>query len=329
MTSPRVLGEMTLGSLLGREGRQWGEWQKLVAWVREECRPDVVSLSNSLLSGLASALREMTQVPVVCSLQGEDSFLDTLPDPWRAQAWEAMRQNARSVSCFLAPSQFYQKLMADRLGVEPERVAVLWNGIESDLFHPTQPNPESPVIGYLARMIHGKGLGTLVDAFIELAQRHPQVQLKIGGAMTDADIGYVKSLQDRLAMANCGNRVTWHPNLSFEDKVRFYEGLTVFSVPATYGEAFGLYLIEAMASGVPVVQPEHGAFPELIQATGGGLICAPDDSADLAVKLETLLMDDVQRQTLSAQGLAAVRKSFSPEAMAERFEEILVGLSAR
>ncbi len=331
MTSARSLGEMTLGSLLGTEGRQWGEWQKLIEWIRGHGKFDVISLSNSLLTGLAPTIEKELGIPVVCSLQGEDSFLDTLPDPYREQCWEAMRANARSIRHFIAPSQFYTDLMSPRLAATPDQIKIIPNGIDATSFTTTSPDPNWPTIGYFARMIHGKGLTTLVDAFIDLAKRGtvPRVKLRIGGAKTPMDEKYVRSLEDKLKAAGLNKRVEWHPNVSFKDKVHFFHDLTVFSVPATYGEAFGLYVIEAAASGVPVVQPEHGAFPELIAATEGGMLCKPDDAKALADALESLLNDDELREKMSKNGMTKVRQEFSATRMAERFEAVLQEATAR
>jgi len=326
MTSAKVLGEMTVGSLKGREGRQWGEWNKLIHWIKAEARPDVVSLSNSLLSGLAPALREEVGVPVLCSLQGEDSFLDTLIDPWRSEAWQAMRENAQSVSTFIAPSAFYQQVMAERLGVAREQIAVVPNGLDLTPFPVADSDPNFPTIGYFARMIPGKGLTTLVDAFIELVGRKsvPRVRLRVGGAFTPTDEKYVRGLQAKLVAAGCAERVTWHPNLSYAEKLRFLSELSVFSVPATYGEAFGLYVVEALGSGVPVVQPDHGAFPEIIERTGGGVLCRPDDAVSLADELEALLLDEERRDQLANRGLTSARVEFTASKMAERFDQVMV-----
>ncbi len=325
MTSPRDLGEMALGALLGEGGRQWPEWQRLIEWIRTEGKPDVISLSNSLLIGLCPAIERDLGIPVVVSLQGEDSFLDTLVEPYREKCWAAMRSNAQHVSKFVAPSQFYSEVMQQKLAVGPDKMAVVYNGLDANSFGVAEPDPNWPVIGYFARMIHGKGLTTLVDAFIELARRGsvPRVKLKIGGAKTNVDDKYIANLQKKLQQAGLTNRVEWHPNLSFGDKVKFFRNLTVFSVPATYGEAFGFYILEAMASGVPVVQPEHGAFPELIQLSGGGVICPPDDVSGLADALGALLSDDHQREQITNKGLAGVRNEFSAVRMAERFEAVL------
>lgn len=331
MTRPQVLGEMALGALLGSEGRQWGEWRKLLGWIRSEKKFDVVSLSNSLLSGLAPALAEELHLPVVCSLQGEDSFLDTLPDPFREQCWDAMQRNARSISRFIAPSHFYAEHMRARLSTTAEQMGIIPNGIDATSFTTAAPDPNWPTIGFFARMIHGKGLTTLVDAFITLAHsgRVPRVKLRIGGALTPADENYVAGLQQRIDDAGLTARVEWRPNLSFKEKVHFFHDLTVFSVPATYGEAFGLYVLEAAASGVPFVQPHHGAFPELLAATEGGVLCPPDDPHALADALATLLLDDELREKMSKAGPARVRQEFTSARMAERFETVLLEATAR
>lgn len=326
MTSAKVLGEMALGALLGTEGRQWGEWHKLIEWIRSEKRFDVISFSNSLLTGLAPAIQKELGIPVVCSLQGEDSFLDTLPEPYRTHCWAAMQTNARSIRRFIAPSQFYADHMRQRLDTAEGQIRVLPNGIDATAFTTASPDPNWPTIGYFARMIQGKGLTTLVDAFIDLAKRGsvPRVKLRIGGAKTPADVKYVAGLEKKLAAAGLADRVDWRPNLSLKDKVHFFHDLTVFSVPATYGEAFGLYVIEAAASGVPCVQPDHGAFPELVTATGGGVLCKPDDAKALADSLEALLLNGELREKMSKTAMAKVRQEFTSTRMAERFEALLL-----
>jgi glycosyltransferase involved in cell wall biosynthesis len=327
MTSAKDLGRMTVGSLVGQSGNQWAEWQRLITWLKEQKpKPDVISLSNSLLTGLAKALSTELSVPVVCSLQGEDSFLDTLPDPYREQAWAAMRENSQHIARYIAPSQFYASAMAKRLDVTKDKMSVVPNGLDVNAFPAADPDLNRPVIAYLARMIHGKGLTTLVDAFIEIVKRGKiqRLALRIGGAKTSGDAKYVEELEKKLQEAGCAERVTWHPNMTFDEKRRFLRDVTVFSVPATYGEAFGLYLVEAFASGIPVVQPRSGAFPEMIETTGGGLLCEPDDPKSLADALETLLLDPAQREKLGQRGMSQARTIYTSAAMAENFEQVLM-----
>ncbi|MBL9146978.1 MAG: glycosyltransferase family 4 protein [Verrucomicrobiaceae bacterium] len=326
MTAAATLGEMTLGSLQGKDSTQWSEWQRLIDWLKTQPKPDVISLSNSLLCGLVPALaEEFPGAKIVVSLQGEDSFLDTLPEPYKEQCWDALRAIARKVTLFVSPSQFYADLINKRLGLDGSQMRVVPNGMDLHSFPTADPDPNFPTIGYFARMIHGKGLTMVVDAFIALAKKGtvPRLKLRIGGAYTAADEEYVNGLKQKIADAGLTQRVEWLPNVSFNEKVRFFRELSVFSVPATYGEAFGLYVIEAMASGVPVVQPDHGAFPEIIAATKGGVLCKPDDLDSLTSALEDLLIDHNKRDQLANDGIPRVRDEYSATKMAERFEAIL------
>jgi glycosyltransferase involved in cell wall biosynthesis len=110
--------------------------------------------------------------------------------------------------------------------------------------------------------------------------------------------------------------VEFHPNLDKGAKQAFMNSLSVFSVPALYGEAFGLYVIEAWAAGVPVVQPRHAAFPELVRASGGGVICEPGDPVALAEAIAEVLNTPGKRDQLSTSALQASRTVFNVAAMA-------------
>jgi len=320
MTSARDLGESAVSMLQGEESRQAGEVERLITWLRTQPRPDVICLSNSLLGGLSRRLKEEFRVPIVCTLQGEDSFLDGLPEPYRHQSWNLLAQRCMDIDHFVAVSQYYRELMMSRLGLEKDRVTVAYPGVAIGEFQPAALPPDPPVIGYLARMQPGKGLGTLVDAYLQLDM--PGVRLRIAGAKTSQDEHFVRSLQQRLP-----GDVEFFPNLDRSAKNDFLRGLTVLSVPANYGEAFGLYLLEAWAAGVPVVQPRHGAFPEMVGMTGGGLLCDPDDPAALAESLRQILRDSVAAQRMGKAGRQAVLTDFSIEAMALKIETLLLRIT--
>jgi glycosyltransferase involved in cell wall biosynthesis len=203
---------------------------------------------------------------------------------------------------------------------------VIYNGLNFENYNRVRQEPQVPTIGYLARMIHGKGLTTLVRGFIELARREsvPGVRLRVAGAKTSSDDQYVAGLQAKLAKAGLTHRVTWEPNLTFDEKVAFLHEVSVFSVPATYGEAFGLYVVEAQACGLPVVQPQHGAFPELLDLTTGGVLTPSEDVSGLADAFEKVLLDHAHRDDLSVRGRERTRHHFSSEKMAETFEGLMI-----
>jgi glycosyltransferase involved in cell wall biosynthesis len=319
-TRAENLGDLTLSMLRGESGNQSRELEKLIEWLKSQPRPDVIFLSNALLLGMARRLRRDLDRPVVCMLQGEDYFLDSLPQPQRDACWHTLADRSRDAQLFIAPSRYFAALMATRLGLPSERVRVVYNGINLEGYSPSagQSQPRPPVLGYFARLCREKGLDIVVDAFISLHRRgkFPELRLCLAGSLGPADQPFVQSLRQRLGAAGLSSLAEFHPNVDRATKVRLLESFTVFSVPARYGEAFGLYVIEALAAGVPVVQPRAAAFPELIELTGGGLLCEPDNPDALAMTIEQLLLDPKRARTLGQTGKKAVTERLNAVSMA-------------
>jgi glycosyltransferase involved in cell wall biosynthesis len=317
-TQAHELGDLTVSTLRGEDGNQIKELDRLADWLTET-RPEIVCLSNALLVGLARRIKEKTGAAVVCTLQGEDAFLDSLPESDSQAAWQALAERAADVDAFIAVSHYYGDVMRRRVGLSAERVHVVHNGIRLDGYGPAPAPPEPPVLGYLARLCRDKGLDTLVEAYLLLRERGrlPGLRLHVAGTMTAADEPFVEQLQTRLAAAGLTDETRFSPNLSREEKIGFLHGLSALSVPATYGESFGLYVIEALAAGIPVVQPRHAAFPELIEATGGGVLCEPDDPESLAAAVEALLQEPAAAWAMGARGREIVQERFNVTRMAE------------
>jgi glycosyltransferase involved in cell wall biosynthesis len=317
LTTAKDLGESAVSMLTGAPP----ELDRLLDWLRNQPRFDVICLSNSLLTGMAGRLKKELGAPLVATLQGEDVFLDGLPEPYRAQSWQLLAQRCADVDRFIAVSRYFADIMRSRLNLPADRVSVIHNGIALEGFVPAATPPAVPTVGFLSRMHHSKGLGLLADAFSELDI--PNVRLCIAGAMTNSDEPLVASLRRKL-----GNRVEFLPNLDRNAKIAFLQSLNVLSVPTLYAEAFGLYVLESLACAVPVVQPRHGAFPELIQATGGGLLCEPNDVHSLADALRQLLTDPPRARQLGHTGQVAVCENFNIGIVAQHIEAVLASTRA-
>ncbi len=318
------IGDLTNSMLLGEEGKQSKELDELINWMRQHGKPDAVWLSTALLVGLARRIRKELGIPVLGSLQGEDSFLDSLAEPWRTRCWETLADRSRDVQAFVAPSRYYADLMGRRMRLTSDQLHVIPNGVTLEDFTPASVPPQPPTIGYLARMTAGKGLGTVVDGFILLKKRghFRETKLIIAGAMTAGDQDYVDSLKAKLLAAGCADQVEFQPNVSREEKAGFFRRITFLSVPASYGEAFGLYIAEAWAAGVPVVQPDCAAFTEMIEATGAGRLFEPANTEALVIEWEKLLANPAEAHILGLRGRAAAERDYSTARMAERFLEI-------
>jgi glycosyltransferase involved in cell wall biosynthesis len=262
------------------------------------------------------------------SLQGEDSFLDSLPEPYRQEAWKTLSDRATDVDAFIAVSQYFGDLMSERLHLPLDRVHVVRNGISLEGYRPATVPPDPPVLGYLARMCPIKGLGDLVEAFIILKGKpgYQRLCLRLAGALTPSDERFVRKLQRRLRSVGLIDEVDFLPNIDRNTKTEFLQTLSVFSVPAKYDEAFGLYVLESLACGVPVVEPRRGALPELLEATGGGVLCEPDNPESLAERIGSLLSDPERARAMGERGRKVVLEEFSAHRMAKDVERILQSL---
>jgi glycosyltransferase involved in cell wall biosynthesis len=321
LTSGAELGALTVSMMEGENGRQAAELDKVVDWLQTHGEVDAIWLSTVLLAGLARQIKGALGVPVIASLQGEDGFLDSLPSPWRDRAWRTLSERARDADLLIAPSRFYADFMSERLGLPPNKVRSIPNGISLEGFAADVEPPAGAIIGFLARFIAEKGLGLVVDAFIALkrAGRIPHARLRCAGAMTDADARYVDTLKKRLHAAGCAEDVEFLPNVTRDEKIAFLQGIHLLSVPTQYPEAFGLYLLEAMASARPVVQPRSAAFTEIVEGTRGGILVPANDAGALAQGWETLLNDAPRARELGRNGRAAVERDFTIERMAHAY----------
>jgi glycosyltransferase involved in cell wall biosynthesis len=318
MTSPQELGRMTEQMLLGEHGKTKAEVDRLVAHLQTEGAPDVVLLNNALLLGLAEPIAETFGCPVACTLQGEDTFIDALPEPWRGNVWRLLTDRAKDVALFMPVSRYHADRMAESMRLDHERMRVVYNGIEAEHYPVQTAPPDPPVIGYFARLCENKGLHTLVDAVLLMHERGQlgDARLHFAGAASPKDMRYVDTQHRRLADAGLAERVCIETNVSLQDKTHLLRGMSVLSVPATYGESFGLYVLEANACGVPVVEPNHAGLAEVVALTGGGILYESSDPASLADALGQLLGDASKRASLGRAGRQVVLDRFTSEHMA-------------
>lgn len=320
MTSAREHGEMTLAMLRVEESRFCKELEKLVRWLEGEM-PAVVCLSTALQAGMIRELKRRLGAKVICHFQGEDGFLDSLPPPWREACWSEMATRVRESDVLVAPSGFYADYMRERLGPARLDIEVIPNGIELEGYEPLLDKPAPPVIGFFARMIRDKGIEVMVDAFVHLRRvlGHADARLHLAGTVAAGDQPVVDALKRKLAQAGLDGEVEWSPNVSRGEKARILRSLTLFSVPTIYQEAFGLYVVEAMACGVPVVQPDAASFREIIGGSGGGLLVPPGDAVALARAWHDLLGDGEARREMGARARRAAEESHAVEVMRDRF----------
>jgi len=312
--------------LKGEHGNQRKEIAKLVRWLAGDIRPEIVNLTNVLLSGLVHELRKALRVPILATLQGDDIYLESLPEPFRSQAIVLIREHCQEFDGFVATSAYYADFMADYLGIQRTRIEVVFPGLNLR-GHGASRLPEAiaPLtIGYFARICPEKGLHHLAEAFRLLRQdpAAPPCRLRVSGWLGENNRPYLESIGKQITDWGLAQDFVHVESPDHASKVRFFQEIDILSVPTTYREPKGLYVLEALANGVPVVQPAHGSFPELVEATGGGLLVGPDDPADLARGLRRLLTDTGLRQELARKGKEVVFQRFTAERMADSTLEV-------
>jgi glycosyltransferase involved in cell wall biosynthesis len=310
---PKMLGAMTVSMLEGERGVLRKEFDKLREWLADEPVPDVVNLPNSLLISLARPLREALRRPICCTLQGEDLFLEELIEPYRTKSIEMIRNQVKEVDRFIAVSEYYVPTMSRMLTIPMDRISVVPLGINLTGYERAQNKDDVFRVGYFARIAPEKGLHVLAEAY-------PLFRKKTGGAPVrfeaaghlSRDRGpYLEKVKRGLDKAGLGNEFTYHGAVDRDGKLAFLRTLDVLSVPAPYNEPKGVFLLEAMAAGVPVVQPRRGSFTEIVENTGGGLLVAPDDPAAVADGLYQLWSEPERRRTLADRAFTNVRRHYS------------------
>ncbi len=330
-TDPKMLGDLTISMLEGTNGVLRKEFDKLLEWVGGEPRPDVVNITNSMLIALARPLGEALGRPVMCTLQGEDLFLEGLIEPYKSRALQLIRGHVQHVPRFVAVSDFYARFMAGYLNIPEERLAVVPIGINMSGFDKRASTRDDVFrVGYVARIAPEKGLHVLAEAYAIFKRRVGQapVRLEAAGWISAAQHKYLDDVKRSLAAAGCSGDFSYRGALDRDGKIAFLRELDVLSVPATYDEPKGFSLLEAMASGVPVVQPRRGSFTEIVEKTGGGLLVRPDDPQSLAEGLFTLWRDHLRRRELGRRGYDGVRTHYTIQRSVDRFLAVCNGLTA-
>jgi glycosyltransferase involved in cell wall biosynthesis len=323
--TPRHLGELTISMLRGEDGAQSKEFHKLIKWLHSEPLPDVVSIPNSLLISLARPLKEALGRPVVCTLQGEDLFLEGLGEPWRTQALDLIRAQVDSVDAFVPVSHYYAGFMSGYLGIPEHKMHVVPIGINLKGYGTGfRFRTNCFTVGYFARIVPEKGLHVLCEAYRKLRREtdFSGTTLEAAGYLAPEHRGYLHGIEHQMKQWGLVHEFRYRGVLDRVHKVDFMRSLNVLSVPGSYAEPKGIFALEAMANEVPVVEPRHGVFPEMIKNTGGGILVDPDSVDSLAEGIFSLWRDQEHADELGRRGAEGVREHYGAARMAQRAVEV-------
>jgi len=313
-TSAAGLEEITLSMIHGTDPVFNEQVNPMIDWIEHHEKPDVIHLSTTLLIGVAKAIRQRINIPLVCSLQDEEVWIDSMDNRYLREAWQGIIDNIRHIDKFITTSEFYKNTITARIP-QIRNVEVIYPGVDVSKYACSH-FPADPVIGFFYRMNRDNGLDVLAEAFVKLKKRNTVKNLKlmIFGGHTAKDKRFLKSvkkiLQPYMDDVNCCS--AYNP----EHHTDFYKQITIISVPLTFDESVGLYLCEAFAAGRPAVEPATGSFPEIIGEAG--VVYSPNNSDALADALEKLLANETLFRHCSEKALEMSQKRYNDKVMAER-----------
>lgn len=323
-TQAYELGEMTISMLLGEDGNQSKEVHRLTDWLKESVKPDLVHLSTALLLGMVPALRRDLDAKIVCSLQDEDIWVDSMKEDDAKEVWRLMAKHGQDADAFVAVSRYYADAMSGKMLVPPEKMHIVYPGIPFEEYSVAPKPPDVPTLGYLSKLTVSLGIEMLIEAFLLLKKKPGlgTLRLKVTGGRTKEDRQAAQLAKDRIAAAGCADSIEFVWNFDRASRIDFLKSLSVLSVPSEQGEAFGLHIIEAMACGVPVVQPRAGAYPELVEGTHGGVLCDAGSVKSLVSALESLLLKPDEARKMGERGRESVGRMFSTDAVVKSMLEV-------
>ena len=329
-TDPTRLGPLTVTTLEGVRGPARRAVEALAESVRD-AGPDVVVLPNSLLLGLAAPLAAATGAPVVVTFSGEDLFLSRLPSSDRERALGLMRDAAGAADHFVGVTEHHARGMADMLGIPEDRVSFVRLGVDPDGY-PAAPKDGPAVgageearpvtIGFFSRIAPEKGLDRLARAVLQLAAQPeaPPLRVRAAGWMSRGGGGYLEEVRRLFAADDSDVSFEYLGERDHAGKIAFLREADVIGVPATFPEPKGIPAIEAMMAGTPVVVPQQGAYPALLDRTEGGVLAQSSEPADFAAALSQLVLHPERRRSVGARGFQRVREEHSVDRMAEDAE---------
>ena len=306
------LEDMTMSMLQGEDGHQAEELEHLVRYLRDEVRPDVIHLSNALLLGLARRLKQEVSAIIVCSLQDENEWVDLMEEDFQRRVWDLMAKRGEDVDLFITSSRYYADRCREVLHIPDKKMEIIPGGINCRGYEASPLPFHPPAVGYMCRMSEYFGLGILVKAWIRLRKesRFKNVRLHLTGGYTGDDKKYVTRLLREAERHQMHGDIHIWKDFSKSQRIQFLKSLTLLSVPVPVGEAFGAYQYEALAAGVPVVQPNVGCYPEFIEATGGGVIYEPNTPERLSEEMARLLNTPERIRKMAADGRKVVLERF-------------------
>jgi glycosyltransferase involved in cell wall biosynthesis len=288
--------------------------RRLRAGARYDLVHDVQSLGYGLLAIRALGLPVVSTVHHPLTVDRRAAFARARTYRERLGAWEFYPVEmqgfvARRLDRIFTSSAVSARQIEEDFGVRPARLAMVANGLDTELFapDPSVPRSETQLLCVGRASDPNKGIPALLRA---LARLPPPVTLTlVDSAESDA--------RTWAARLGCAERLRVTGRVGTDELVRLYRRAALVVVPSRY-EGFGLPAAEAMACGAPVVATRAGALPEVVGVGGGGVLVPPDEPEALAKAIAALLEQPETRRALGARARARIEAAYAWPRVAAR-----------
>jgi glycosyltransferase involved in cell wall biosynthesis len=323
-TRTEGLEDMTLSMIKGENAFPEKELQRLINYLTKDGKPDIIHLSNALIIGLARQLKKRLDVKIVCSLLNEDDWIDEMVEPYQSKAWKLISQEAVNVDTFITPSRYYKELFISKTGISGDNFHIIPLAIDAGDLNIIRKRDNYPALGYFCRINSQNGFDKLVDAFIELKTGNslPGLTLHVSGGYTGDDKSFIAEQIKKIKTHGLKSFIRIYPEFQGNSKQEFFSNIDIMSVPVRKHDGYGLYILEANAAGIPVVQPATGAFPEIIEKTMGGITYSLDTVTELSANLLKLFNNRDLLAQLGKNGRENVNRELSLDKMSDGLSEV-------
>jgi len=312
------LGNLTLSMLKCENGNQSRSFERAFKWIKDEAIPEIIDFSNLLIASLAPTIKQDLKIPIVVTLQGDDLFINELKDNHKELVIKELKRIAQSIDGFITFSDFYAQKMSNLLDIPIEKFHIVSLGINTEPFsNICRQGSENRTFGYFGRIAPEKGFHNAVDAFIKINKnREPKIKMLSGGWLGESDRSYFEEQTKKIDQANLSEYFNYSEAPTLEEKKDFFSKIDVFTMPTDQEEPKGIPVLEALASGLPVVQPDKGVFSAMINTTKGGVLYDDRDPSALSQELLKLIDNRGKAEALGRTGRDNVKIHFSDDKMA-------------
>lgn len=325
-TDARGLEGLTLSMLEAKSSFQKQELKHLIDYLQTEIKPDLIHLSNGLLTGLAKGLKEATKAIIICSLQDEHLWIDEMEPKYAQQAWTLINDNSAFIDLFLPVSHYYETFMRTKIPATDGKSRVAYPGFDLSAY-PKTMGEQSPkktlVLGYLARYGKDFGLDILIEAMdILVNQKEQDIRLIAAGGFTAKDKNFIKKCEKKIKKSRLSHRIDLRGEYLIDNPSDFFLKIDVLVCPFQTAEALGIQSLEAMVCGVPSILSNIGAFPEISRLSGGALLFDLGNRFSLTQEIDKLYRNRDLLKKLSQAGWKNAREYFSLKNTAMKIQSI-------